>query len=229
MHLSGHREGDVYCVPILGAASTTRKDTATVWQRLFAYLAAPLSGIVLGVLCIDAAAHLDGSPQPWLLALGAVALGVNLLNLLPFPPLDGGKVAESLAWWRWPHLRPALVTSGAVSFMAVGAYLQVPVAVGLGMIFVFALLAERRVSELAAAVRKAGGAVSERKRALPAVFLALTRSKYGAGLDFPKRVELAKAVLPLVMRQPSRAEHVAAAWAVYAIVLAAPVATYLAL
>ena len=113
MYLSGHREGDVYCVPLLGAAFNVRKDTATIWQRLFVYLAAPLSGIVLGVLCIDAAAHVEGSPRLWLLSLGAVALGVNLLNLLPFPPLDGGKLVESLAWWRWPYLRPALVASAA--------------------------------------------------------------------------------------------------------------------
>ena len=50
MHLSGHRESDVYCVPVPGAALNVRKDTATVWQRLFVYLAGPLPGIVLGAV-----------------------------------------------------------------------------------------------------------------------------------------------------------------------------------
>ena len=228
-HLSGYREGDTYCVPILGAAANVHNDVATVWQRLFVYLAAPLCGIVLGVLCIDAAANVNGALRSWLLPFGAVALGVNLLNLLPFPPLDGGKLVESLAWWRWPYLRPALVAIGALSLLATGAYLQAPVALGLGTIFAFAFPAERRISEFAAAARKAGGVLSERKRALPAVFRALARSRRGAALDFPGRVEVAKAVLPLVMRQAPRPAHAAAGWVIYALALAAPVATYLAL
>lgn len=229
MHLSGHREGDVYCIPVLGAAFNVSKDIATVWQRLFVYLAAPLSGIVLGVLCIDAAVHVEGALRSWLLPLGAVALGVNLLNLLPFTPLDGGKLVESLVWWRWPNLRPALVANAAVFLVAVGAYLQVPAAVGLGAIFAFAFPAEWRISQLAAVARKSAGMVSERKRALPAVFRALTRSRHGAELDFPGRVELAKATLPLVMRRAPHPLHAAAGWALYAIVLAAPVLACLAL
>jgi len=228
MRLCGYRDIGVYSVPMLGAAANGRGDNATLWQRLFVYLAGPLPGIVLGVACIDAAALVEGTLQSWLLPLGAVALGVNLFNLLPFPPLDGGRVVESLVWWRSAHLRPVLVASAVVLLVAGGAYLHTPVAVALGAVFALAMPAEWRISKLAAATRRVGGAVYERKRALPAVFRALMRSGVGAKLDFPRRAESARAVLALVMRQPPRRAHAAAAWFLYAIVLAAPVAAYLA-
>ena len=94
MRLFGYRDVHVFFVPLLGAVTVGQPAVTTVRDRLAVLMAGPLPGLWLGVLLLA----LDQSYNQFkLLRLPALALLlINGLNLLPFTPLDGGRMLESL-------------------------------------------------------------------------------------------------------------------------------------
>ncbi len=85
-------------IPFLGAAIFSRSlgDNALAEARVG--LAGPLLG-TLGAGVVAVAGALTGSD--FLLALAYVGFFINLFNLLPVLPLDGGRAMAAMAPWMW--------------------------------------------------------------------------------------------------------------------------------
>jgi Zn-dependent protease len=85
-------------IPFLGAAIFSRSlgDNALAEARVG--LAGPLLG-TLGAGVVAAVGALTGSD--FLLALAYVSFFINLFNLLPVLPLDGGRAMAAMAPWMW--------------------------------------------------------------------------------------------------------------------------------
>jgi Zn-dependent protease len=85
-------------IPFLGAAifSKSLGDNALAEARVG--LAGPILG-TLGATLVALAAWLTGSTL--LLALAYVGFLINLFNLLPVVPLDGGRAMAAMAPWMW--------------------------------------------------------------------------------------------------------------------------------
>jgi Zn-dependent protease len=94
MRLFGYRDVHVFFVPLLGAVTVGQPAATTVRDRLAVLLAGPLPGLWLGVLLLA----LDQTYNQFLLLRlpAMMLLLINGLNLLPFTPLDGGRMLESL-------------------------------------------------------------------------------------------------------------------------------------
>jgi Zn-dependent protease len=85
-------------------------------QNIVVALAGPLSGVAaLPMLIIGALLN-----QPIWIFLGFVWASVNLINLLPLYPLDGGWVVKELLS-RWLSPKTALRTSWAITILTMGA------------------------------------------------------------------------------------------------------------
>ena len=130
MRLFGYRDVHVFFVPLLGAVTVGQPAVTTVRDRLAVLLAGPLPGLWLAVLLL---ALDQGYNQFKLLRLPALALLlINGLNLLPFTPLDGGRMLESLvrpeSVWR-------LIVHGVsvAGLLAAAIILQDPVIVAIGV------------------------------------------------------------------------------------------------
>lgn len=130
MRLLGYRDVHVFFVPLLGAVTVGQPAVTTVRDRIAVLLAGPLPGLWLAVVLL---ALNQTYNQLLLLRLPAlVLLFLNGLNLLPFTPLDGGRVLESLirpeSVWR-------LVIHGAsvTGLIVAAATLRDPVIVALGV------------------------------------------------------------------------------------------------
>jgi Zn-dependent protease len=124
MRLLGYRDVHVFFVPLLGALTIGRPVAASVRDRLAVLLAGPVPGLCLAVLLLLIA---NRSPD-WAYDLRAPALALlilNGLNLLPFTPLDGGRILETLsrpesAW------RLAIHTLSAAALLAAAFTFQDP-------------------------------------------------------------------------------------------------------
>jgi Zn-dependent protease len=178
MRLSGYRDVHVFFVPLLGALTIGRPAAASVRDRLGILLAGPVPGLCLAVLLllIDARGTDDAGYE---LRIPAFALLIlNGLNLLPFTPLDGGRILETLSRPESPW-RLAIHTVSAVALIAAAFAIHDPTTAIIG--FLWACLVPRQL--VALRLRRAVAA-----RGLPrSDFAAIVRAALEtmAGKDFP--------------------------------------------
>ncbi len=224
MRLSGYRDLNVFFIPFLGAAVSGRKDDATPWQRLFVYLAGPLPGLVLGAVCLYLAVDADPAWSGWLFLVGLLALVLNFLNLLPFLPLDGGRIVEALLFARLPRLRFAFLALSAALLATAGAYATDAVLVVVGGLILLTLPAELRLMRLMDWLKRRRAELGDPKQTVRNLFAALAHSGGAARLSFAQRAQTVRSLLPLAAQRAPRALESVAGMSLYAAVLAVPVA-----
>jgi Zn-dependent protease len=102
-------------VPLMGAF-TAGAPAMDLEQDAYIALAGPLTGLALAAACYGIG--LATQDRFWF-ACADVSAFLNLFNMLPVPPFDGGRVIGAL----WP----ALWIGGFALFIAVAFYLHVPI------------------------------------------------------------------------------------------------------
>jgi Zn-dependent protease len=229
MTLFGYRDRSVFFVPFLGGAAVGRKDDATAAQRVIVYLMGPLPGVVLGLVYLylylyAGPAWLAEGPT-WVLELAVLALIVNYFNLLPFVPLDGGRIVETLFLSRLPQAQTLFLVFSAGLFALGALLLRDPILGLLTALTAIAIPAKWRWGKMA---RRVAGRVppeAARTEKLVAVFRLLNEAAY-ASLSRARRFLLAKGVLThLEARPPTLAVALGGA-ALYGALLLGPVAGY---
>ncbi|MEA5598487.1 metalloprotease [Rivularia sp. UHCC 0363] len=100
MKLNGYRDASLVFIPFLGAVATARKDDATITQKFCVSLAGPLPGLILG---LGLAIMFPDASYSWVKQTSWILIGLNLFNLLPIYPLDGGQIADILLFSRFPY------------------------------------------------------------------------------------------------------------------------------
>ncbi len=118
IHEMGHyvqlrREGvkpsGMLFIPFLGAVVGARSLGGSAVAEARVGLAGPVVGTAAALACIPIAEYLDSD---FWRALAFTGLFLNLFNLLPVVPLDGGRAMAALSPWMW------LVGLGAVGVLA---------------------------------------------------------------------------------------------------------------
>lgn len=95
MFRSGVAVRGIYLIPFFGGAAVSKGIAKTRWNSAYIALNGPVWGLLLSAAF--AAAHIGlGGAHPVLGALAAWGALINLFNLLPILPLDGGRVLASL-------------------------------------------------------------------------------------------------------------------------------------
>jgi Zn-dependent protease len=125
----GYRPRPVRIMPLLGAYVRAGRPMLRSADIALVYLAGPLAGVLMAALATLLATELGGS---WLcnqVYVGATAsLVLNLCNLIPAEPLDGGLIARGLPC-RAMLLFPILVAAWLLVF---GQFWTAPGIVALG-------------------------------------------------------------------------------------------------
>jgi Zn-dependent protease len=98
LRLRGIHTGALVFVPLLGAFTSWSAVPRSAYEDAETALAGPVAGTV-GALAVGYVAHQDGSGL--LMSLAFTGLLLNLFNLAPVRPLDGGKITGLLYPWIW--------------------------------------------------------------------------------------------------------------------------------
>jgi Zn-dependent protease len=101
MQLFGYRNTSMLFIPFFGGVAIGKNEQATLSQKFWVLILGPLPGILLGIVML-CTSNINSS-WFWSKGFGLWMVGINLLNLLPIYPLDGGKIV-SLLLQPYPYL-----------------------------------------------------------------------------------------------------------------------------
>lgn len=192
MKLFGYRDTSMLFLPFLGALATARKDDATVTQKFWVSFAGPIPGLLLGI-GLAIATQAENYPD-WMSEASWMLISLNLFNLLPVYPLDGGQIADLLMFSRVPLL--------GVLFKSVGVLLLILLGFGQPMLMGFAVLigltipTSFRSDRMNARLRKEFSQLksADRESLLFLIFTKLKHAGHGT-LPFSKKYNLAKTLV----------------------------------
>ncbi|MCB1379152.1 MAG: hypothetical protein KDK89_12400 [Alphaproteobacteria bacterium] len=123
--LIGQPWGRMVFLPFLGAIAVPRLGFVTQGQSVFAAIMGPGLSVVIPVLCA-VYIHMwpGGSGQDVAVSIGLVSAALNLFNMLPVEPLDGGVILRSVAARIMGHYaRFGLIALG-LAIIAAGWYAE---------------------------------------------------------------------------------------------------------
>jgi stage IV sporulation protein FB len=112
MKLFNYSQVKIFIIPLIGALTSGKKQTVSQWQLSIIILAGPLPGLLIAWALFYLNADLENEN---LKMLANSFLFINLFNLLPIYPLDGGRLLETL-FFKQNHLIRLIF--GILSIMA---------------------------------------------------------------------------------------------------------------
>ena len=110
-------------IPFLGAVISMRGMPRSVKDEAEIGIAGPIAGTAASLACVALGSVYGGHFWP---LLGAIGLFLNLFNLLPVSPLDGGRIAAAISRWLW--------IVGLVGLVALFVKMQSPFLLLIGII-----------------------------------------------------------------------------------------------
>jgi Zn-dependent protease len=168
MRLCGYKDVSIFFIPFFGAAATGVKAQAPVWQQVVVLLLGPLPGLVIGCLLWMG---LVKAQHPSLCELVAWLVALNLLNLAPLEPLDGGRLVNRLLFYRQPVLEAVGLVMSAVTLALVGEFVFSSwILFGLGLLILWQVPGRY-------ATAKAARRIAEQWPDLPADLHALSQTQ----------------------------------------------------
>jgi Zn-dependent protease len=142
--LIGQPWGRMIFLPFLGALAMPRLPYETQTQAVFAALMGPGFSLLLA-FAITLPVLLGIALPAWLVTSGVVVIGLNLFNLLPVEPLDGGVALRSvLAKLMGSNARFGLLSIGLL-ILASGFYFEQVILLIFGGISILANLRPRQI------------------------------------------------------------------------------------
>ncbi|BDD05169.1 site-2 protease family protein [Aureibacter tunicatorum] len=121
MKLYKYKNLKMLFLPMLGAAVIGDKDKITQKENAIVALAGPLPGIILGVF-LYAFGLINNNKE--FISLANIAIIINAFNLLPFMPLDGGRIFNSLFFNKSKMLEAVFIIISILCLTSVAVYIE---------------------------------------------------------------------------------------------------------
>ena len=98
MRRQGIPAGAPIFIPFVGALIAMKGRPRDAWVEALVAIAGPLVGSAGALVCLGIGL---ATGRPFWIALASTGFLLNLFNLLPVPPLDGGRIVPAMSRWLW--------------------------------------------------------------------------------------------------------------------------------
>ncbi len=139
MRMFGYRDLRMFFIPFFGAAVSGKETNVSASRKAIVALLGPIPGIVFGII---SGAVFFITRQEIFITLAWAFLFINVLNLLPIHPFDGGRVLELVLFGRHPAAELIFKGAGVVALLALAYTLS---SIGI-LIFAALMLGSLRVA-----------------------------------------------------------------------------------
>jgi Zn-dependent protease len=85
-------------IPFFGAFTSMKESPRDAWTEALMACGGPIAGCIGSWICLYVGFYLDSL---WLIAIASVSFLINLFNLVPVPPFDGGSICAAISRWFW--------------------------------------------------------------------------------------------------------------------------------
>jgi stage IV sporulation protein FB len=93
MRIFKYNELNIFFIPLIGAFASGTKNTISQKQEAIILLSGPLPGVILGTILYSYGLQINSND---LIRIADILVVINLFNLLPVMPLDGGRLVKNL-------------------------------------------------------------------------------------------------------------------------------------
>jgi len=145
MKVFGYNGVNMFFIPLMGAMVTGQKDRISQMQRAIIVLAGPVPGVLIGCGIIAYAQTIGHAGAA---VAGFMFLLINVLNLLPLDPLDGGKLIETLFFSSNEKIKQVFLIVSVVFMVAAGVFFQMYLLAFLGLYMSLRIKMLKTLSEL---------------------------------------------------------------------------------
>ncbi|MGB0934203.1 MAG: site-2 protease family protein [Lishizhenia sp.] len=130
MKAYGYSNVRMLFVPLMGAFVHGKKEVYSQRQSALVLFAGPLPGILLGLGLL----YFGDPNAEWVLEAGLLLLFLNVLNLVPIDPLDGGQLLKVLFLGKQELFQLIFALISSLALIALGWWLQAWLIVGFGFL-----------------------------------------------------------------------------------------------
>ena len=145
MKVFGYNGVNMFFIPLMGAMVTGQKDRISQLQRAIIVLAGPVPGVLIGCGIIAYAQTIGHTGAA---IAGFMFLLINVLNLLPLDPLDGGKLIETLFFSSNEKIKQVFLIASVVFMVVAGVFFQMYLLAFLGLYMSLRIKMVKSLSEL---------------------------------------------------------------------------------
>ena len=145
MKVFGYNGVNMFFIPLIGAMVTGEKDRISQLQRAIIVLAGPVPGVLIGCGIIAYAQTIGHAGAA---IAGFMFLLINVLNLLPLDPLDGGKLIETLFFSSNEKIKQVFLIASVVFMVVAGVFFQMYLLAFLGLYMSLRIKMLKSLSEL---------------------------------------------------------------------------------
>ena len=145
MKVFGYNGVNMFFIPLMGAMVTGEKDRISQSQRAIVVLAGPVPGVLIGCGIIAYAQTIGHTGAA---VAGFMFLLINILNLLPLDPLDGGKLIETLFFSSNEKIKQVFLITSVVIMVVAGVFFQMYLLAFLGLYMSLRIKMLKSLSEL---------------------------------------------------------------------------------
>lgn len=186
MKLFKYKDMQMLFIPFLGAAVTGKKEGATASQKIIVSLSGPVPGIIAAIcITLFVSGPLSKLQYDFVLMLFII----NLLNLLPFYPLDGGRVISELSHSKNHIIKLVLSIVSIITFYLGACFLKDGVLFVLGTALLISLPEQIKSVKVISGLKNGGVTFGESEEFFGKIFKIFSYKKYDT-IPLCKKIKL---------------------------------------